>query len=396
MTTTPVSSPEHTAPAPDGLPAIRLDQVTKDFGAVHAVRGIDLHHQAGRDRRVPRPQRRRQDLDHRHGARAVTADQRHRAGARARAPPGGRPWAGLRGDADRWAAQGPHGRRDGRLHRQPLRRHLDRAARSRRSCDVPASTASPTARSASCSGGEQQRLRFAMALLSDPALLLLDEPTTGMDVEGRRAFWAAIREDAERGRTVLFATHYLEEADAYADRIVLVQQGPRRGGRLRRRGQGPRRRPDRARHPARSDEHLGLDRIPGVDGVEVRGDTVLVHARDTDAVARHLLTQHRRPRPRDHHPRPRGRLPGPHRRDTGDDPDEHHRRRPGPGMGRPAYSPDGRVQPDPAADRAATAAAQPAHRDLHPGDARGVLPGLRRATPAQQLRRRRRRSAPTS
>ena len=76
-----------------------------------------------------------------------------------------------------------------------------------------------------CSGGEQQRLRFAMALLPDPALLLLDEPTTGMDVEGRRHFWAAIRADAARGRTVLFATHYLEEADQYADRIVLVSRG---------------------------------------------------------------------------------------------------------------------------------------------------------------------------
>src|SRR5262249_60759470 len=76
-----------------------------------------------------------------------------------------------------------------------------------------------------CSGGEQQRLRFALALLSDPELLILDEPTTGMDVEGRRNFWAAIRKDAEQGRTVLFATHYLEEADAYADRIVLLRRG---------------------------------------------------------------------------------------------------------------------------------------------------------------------------
>src|SRR5215470_792006 len=76
-----------------------------------------------------------------------------------------------------------------------------------------------------CSGGEQQRLRFALALLSDPELLVLDEPTTGMDVEGRRNFWAAIRKDAEQGRTVLFATHYLEEADAYADRIVLIRKG---------------------------------------------------------------------------------------------------------------------------------------------------------------------------
>ena len=76
-----------------------------------------------------------------------------------------------------------------------------------------------------CSGGEQQRLRFAMALPSDPELMALDEPTTGMDVAGRRDFWAAIRQDTQRGRTILFATHNLEEADAYADRIVLLRQG---------------------------------------------------------------------------------------------------------------------------------------------------------------------------
>jgi ABC-2 type transport system ATP-binding protein len=76
-----------------------------------------------------------------------------------------------------------------------------------------------------CSGGEQQRLRFAMALLPDPELLLLDEPTPGMDVEGRREFWHAIRADAERGRTIVFATHYLEEADAYADRVVVISKG---------------------------------------------------------------------------------------------------------------------------------------------------------------------------
>lgn len=76
-----------------------------------------------------------------------------------------------------------------------------------------------------CSGGEQQRLRFALALLPDPQLLILDEPTAGMDVTARRDFWTAMRAEADRGRTVVFATHYLEEADAFAQRIVMMSDG---------------------------------------------------------------------------------------------------------------------------------------------------------------------------
>ena len=76
-----------------------------------------------------------------------------------------------------------------------------------------------------CSGGEQQRLRFALALLPDPRLLILDEPTAGMDVSARHEFWQTMHADASAGRTVVFATHYLEEADAFADRIVLVAGG---------------------------------------------------------------------------------------------------------------------------------------------------------------------------
>jgi len=140
-----------------------------------------------------------------------------------------------------------------------------------------------------CSGGEQQRLRFAMALLSDPELLVLDEPTTGMDVEGRRGFWAAIREDAAKGRTVLFATHYLEEADDYADRIILVRQGQivadGTGAEIKALAAG---RTVRATLPG-ADEAT-LRGIAGADSAEVRGDTVLVHATDSDAVARYLLT----------------------------------------------------------------------------------------------------------
>lgn len=74
-----------------------------------------------------------------------------------------------------------------------------------------------------CSGGERQRLRFALALLPDPDFLILDEPTAGMDVEARRDFWAEIHEDTRRGRTILFATHYLDEVDEFADRVILIK-----------------------------------------------------------------------------------------------------------------------------------------------------------------------------
>ncbi len=141
-----------------------------------------------------------------------------------------------------------------------------------------------------CSGGEQQRLRFAMALIPDPELLILDEPTQGMDVEGRRGFWKAIREDAALGRTIVFATHYLEEADAYADRIVLISKGrivaDGTAAEVKGLASG---RTIRATLPG-ADE-TALRAMPGVDGVEVRGDTVLIHSGDTDTIARQLLTQ---------------------------------------------------------------------------------------------------------
>ncbi|MEU5093189.1 ABC transporter ATP-binding protein [Streptomyces sp. NPDC020996] len=75
------------------------------------------------------------------------------------------------------------------------------------------------------SGGQAQRVRFALATAGDSDLIVLDEPTTGMDVSARQAFWATIREQADQGRTVLFATHYLEEADAVADRVLVLHRG---------------------------------------------------------------------------------------------------------------------------------------------------------------------------
>ena len=76
-----------------------------------------------------------------------------------------------------------------------------------------------------CSGGEQQRLKFALALVPDPDLVILDEPTTGMDVASRQAFWETMRADAADGRTIVFATHYLAEADEFAERTVLMARG---------------------------------------------------------------------------------------------------------------------------------------------------------------------------
>lgn len=75
------------------------------------------------------------------------------------------------------------------------------------------------------SGGQAQRVRFAMAIMPDPRLIILDEPTVGMDVELRRRFWAQMTDLASGGRTVVFATHYLDEADEFAERIVVIAGG---------------------------------------------------------------------------------------------------------------------------------------------------------------------------
>jgi ABC-2 type transport system ATP-binding protein len=110
-----------------------------------------------------------------------------------------------------------------------------------------------------------------------------------MDVEGRRGFWGAIREDSKRGRTVMFATHYLDEADAYADRIVLIRQGSvvadGTTSEIKNLASG---RVVRATLPD-ADEHA-LRALGGVTNVECRGDTVLVQCADSDTVARYLLT----------------------------------------------------------------------------------------------------------
>ncbi len=138
------------------------------------------------------------------------------------------------------------------------------------------------------SGGQKQRVRFAMAIVAQPELIVLDEPTTGMDVETRRAFWQAMHAETARGRTVLFATHYLDEADSYADRVVLMRHGRVvADGTASEIKAGVSGRTVRATVP---DADLGrLAALDGVRTVETRGDVVLLQCTDSDAVLRHLL-----------------------------------------------------------------------------------------------------------
>jgi ABC-2 type transport system ATP-binding protein len=138
------------------------------------------------------------------------------------------------------------------------------------------------------SGGQAQRVRFATALVGNPDLLVLDEPTTGIDVEGRRDFWRAMRAVAERGKTIVFATHYLEEADVYADRIVLVARG-------RIVADGPATeikahvgsRTIRATLP--DVEVSSLAALPGVLTADRRGDAVILACSDADTALSALL-----------------------------------------------------------------------------------------------------------
>ncbi|RRJ87506.1 ABC transporter ATP-binding protein [Gulosibacter macacae] len=141
-----------------------------------------------------------------------------------------------------------------------------------------------------CSGGEQQRLRFALALLPEPDLLILDEPTAGMDVNARQEFWKTMRQEARGGRTIIFATHYLQEADEFAERIVMIAAGQLIAD-------GP---------TAEIRELTGaktvsvrwpnvteadLERLPGVSDVVITDDRAEFKTGDADAAARILLTE---------------------------------------------------------------------------------------------------------
>jgi ABC-2 type transport system ATP-binding protein len=139
------------------------------------------------------------------------------------------------------------------------------------------------------SGGQRRRVRLALAVAGNPELLVLDEPTAALDVDARRTFWQRVRGYVSAGRTVLFATHRLEEADAVADRVVVIG-----GGRLLADGT-----PDqvKARAAGRSTVSLAadglprmaLENLPGVQAVQVDRGRLTLHTTDPDATVRALL-----------------------------------------------------------------------------------------------------------
>jgi ABC-2 type transport system ATP-binding protein len=146
-------------------------------------------------------------------------------------------------------------------------------------------------RTTALSGGQSQRVRFALALVPDPELMVLDEPTSAMDVESREAFWAQMRAWSAGGRTVVFATHYLEEADTFADRIVFLRQGRivADGATTEIRSLGTEK---IIRCTLTGAPGAELDRLPGVSSVSVHGDGVSLVTGDSDATLRALLRQH--------------------------------------------------------------------------------------------------------
>jgi ABC-2 type transport system ATP-binding protein len=139
------------------------------------------------------------------------------------------------------------------------------------------------------SGGQRQRTLFALAICGNPDLLFLDEPTVGLDVEARRALWEEIRRLVERGKTVLLTTHYLEEADALADRIAVINQGE-----IIAEGTPAEIKSQTSGKRIRCITSLTLPallQIPSVTDVKRDREAVEIHTREAESVVRVLLAR---------------------------------------------------------------------------------------------------------
>jgi ABC-2 type transport system ATP-binding protein len=261
-----------------GEPAVTFGQVRKSFGAVHALQGVDLT--------IPRGET--VALLGRNGAGKSTSISlllgldtpdagtvRLFGGAPERAVADGRVGAMLQ---------------DGRAIRRVAVRELVSFVAAAYPAPPPVAetlelaglTGLENRRVDRLSGGQVQRVRFAVALAGGPELVVLDEPTAALDVEARRAFWASMRLYAERGNTVLFSTHYLEEADSSADRIVVIDRG-----RIVADGTGDGLKDSAGGRSVSFDLRDGspedLELLPGVRSVEVRRGRAHLRTDDSDA-----------------------------------------------------------------------------------------------------------------
>ncbi len=139
------------------------------------------------------------------------------------------------------------------------------------------------------SGGQRQRVLFALAICGDPDLLFLDEPTVGLDVEARRMLWDEVRKMVARGKTVLLTTHYLQEADALADHVAVINQGE-----IIAEGTPSEIKAKTAGKRIRCITNLSVNtlrQIPGVTGVKEDREAVELNAIEAEPVVRELLAR---------------------------------------------------------------------------------------------------------
>ena len=139
------------------------------------------------------------------------------------------------------------------------------------------------------SGGQRQRVLFALAICGDPDLVFLDEPTVGLDVEARRMLWDEIRRMVDRGKTVLLTTHYLQEADALADRVAVINKGE-----IIAEGTPAEIKAKTAGKRIRCITSLNLNalrQIPGVTEVKEDREAVEIHAVEAEPIVRELLAR---------------------------------------------------------------------------------------------------------
>ena len=205
------------------MPAIEVSGLRKAYGNLEAVRGVDFSIEEGEVFGLLGPERRRQDDDRRdpRGYRDRDAGEVRVLGSRPPEADAGFPRAHRRRAPAVGPLAEPHGARDA----CDLRRVLPRATRRRRSDRARRPGGEGDARVKSLSGGQKRRLDLGIAIVGDPDLVFLDEPTTGFDPQARRAAWEMIRSLRSLGKTVLLTTHYLDEAEQLADRVAVMREG---------------------------------------------------------------------------------------------------------------------------------------------------------------------------